>query len=105
MYEEIIMITKMGMPFGGLKKAGFTGSHKGMRFFVKSLEEDKITAFVYPEPYSFDNTPEDKKISESFDYTTEGVDACVEWLNQIYEEKKSFWEEAFANRNNVQEVK
>lgn len=95
------MITKMGMPFGGLKKAGFSGSHKGMRFFVKSFEEGQITAYVYPEPNNFDNTPEDKKISETFEYTTEGVDACVAWLNQIYEEKKEQWDDAFQNRNNT----
>ncbi|MBR3644892.1 MAG: GNAT family acetyltransferase [Lachnospiraceae bacterium] len=80
------MITKMGMPFGGLAKAGFTGSHKGMRFFVKSFEEGKITAYVYPEPYSFPNTPDEDKISRDFEYTHEGVDECLVWLNQMYDE-------------------
>ena len=60
------MITKLGMPFKGLKDAGFSGSYKGMRFFVKSFEEEKITAFVYPEPYNFDKTPEDNKEKEDF---------------------------------------
>ena len=81
------MITKMGMPYGGLAKSGFTGSHKGMRFFVKSFEEGKITAYVYPEPYSFLNTPDEDKISKDFEYSHEGVDECIEWLNHIYEEK------------------
>lgn len=95
------MITKMGMPFGGLKKAGFTGSHRGMRFFIKSLEEGRITAFIYPEPYSFDMTPDSKKESKDFEYTTNGIDECVAWLNRMYEEKKDKWESAFLNRNNV----
>lgn len=96
------MITKMGMPFGGLKKAGFSGSHKGMRFFVKSYEEDTITAFVYPEPNNFENTPEEQKESEKFPYTTEGVDECIDWLNKKYEDEKEKWENAFTNRTNVQ---
>ena len=83
------MITKLGMPFGGLAKAGFTGSNDGMRFFIKSFEEGKITAFVYPEPYCFADTPDEEKISKDFEYTQEGVDKCVEWLNNIYEEKFS----------------
>lgn len=95
------MITKMGMPFGGLKKAGFSGSHKGMRFFVKSCAEDMITAFVYPEPNSFENTPDEKKISQDFPYTTEGTDQCIEWLNKIYEEKIVLWENAFNHRNDA----
>lgn len=95
------MITKMGMPFGGLKKAGFSGSHKGMRFFVKSYEEDTITAFVYPEPNSFDNTPEEKKESEQFPYSTEGIDACIAWLNKKYEADKEKWDKSFRNRTNV----
>ena len=31
------MITKMGVPFNGLAGAGFSGSYKGMRFFMKIL--------------------------------------------------------------------
>lgn len=96
------MITKMGMPFAGLKKAGFSGSHKGMRFFVKSYEDDTITAFVYPEPYNFENTQDDKKESEKFPYTTEGVDQCVEWLNKKYEQDKEKWDSAFSNRTNAE---
>lgn len=97
------MITKMGMPFGGLKKGGFTGSYKGMRFFVKSFEKGKITAFIYPEPYSFDKTPDDKKQSQDFEYTSEGVDECIEWLNRMYEDNKEQWEAAFVSRNNLTE--
>lgn len=95
------MITKMGMPYGGLKKSGFSGSYKGMRFFVKSYEEDTITAFVYPEPNSFDTTPENKKESEKFPYTTEGLNLCIEWLNQKYDQKKEKWDNAFSNRTNA----
>ena len=50
------MITKMGVPFNGLAGAGFSGSYKGMRFFMKTYDKENISVFVYPEPYNFENT-------------------------------------------------
>ena len=35
------MITKMGVPFNGLAGAGFSGSYKGMRFFMKTYDKEK----------------------------------------------------------------
>ena len=32
------MITKMGVPFNGLAGAGFSGSDKGMRYFMKTYD-------------------------------------------------------------------
>ena len=49
------MITKMGVPFNGLAGAGFSGSYKGMRFFMKTYDKENISVFVYPEPYNFEN--------------------------------------------------
>ena len=46
------MITKMGVPFNGLAGAGFSGSYKGMRFFMKTYDKENISVFVYPEPYN-----------------------------------------------------
>ena len=37
------MITKMGVPFNGLAGAGFSGSYKGMRFFMTK----KILAYSF----------------------------------------------------------
>lgn len=89
------------MPYEGLKKTGFSGSHKGMRFFVKSYEEDTITAFVYPEPYSFDKTSEENKESEDFPYTKEGVEKCLEWLNKKYADEEEKWNSCFNSRNDA----
>ena len=50
------MITKMGVPFNGLAGAGFSGSYKGMRFFMKTYDKENISVFVYPEPYNFSIT-------------------------------------------------
>ena len=55
------MITKMGVPFNGLAGAGFSGSYKGMRFFMKTYDKENISVFVYPEPYNFENTKDENK--------------------------------------------
>ena len=44
------MITKIGVPFKGLAGDGFSGSYKGMRFFIKTYDKENITVYVYPEP-------------------------------------------------------
>ena len=80
------MVTRLGIPFEGLKKAGFTGSERGMRFFIKATDENVLTVWIYPEPYSFDNTDDALKISKEFEYTQEGVDQIVNWLNEAREQ-------------------
>lgn len=60
------MITKMGVPFNGLAGAGFSGSYKGMRFFMKTYDKENISVFVYPEPYNFENTKDENKEKVSF---------------------------------------
>lgn len=42
------MITKIGVPFKGLAGDGFSGSYKGMRFFMKTYDKENITVYVYP---------------------------------------------------------
>lgn len=60
------MITKMGVPFNGLAGAGFSGSYKGMRFFMKTYDKENISVFVYPEPYNFENTKDENKEKVEF---------------------------------------
>ncbi len=95
------MITKTGMPFSGLAGAGFSGSYRGMRFFMKSYDKENITVYVYPEPYNFEKTKDENKEKMEFPYTEEGVDLCVDWLNQKYENEKDKWEKAFNSRMNI----
>ena len=56
------MIDKTLIPVGGLKKEPFSGSHNGMRYFFQ-CDDSKETFFVYiyPEPWSFEKTPEEEK--------------------------------------------
>lgn len=72
------------------------GSYKGMRYrvgaqplkklFGKKPEERegaKIRAYAWKEPFSF-ATEEDKDY-EDFDFSDEGVDEAIKWLNAEWE--------------------
>ena len=62
-----IMIDKRLVPYGGLKKEPFSGSHNGMRYFMNGDDGKSSTTFtvwVYPEPWCFEQTPEEEKKSD-----------------------------------------
>lgn len=86
------MIDKKLVPVGGLKKEPFSGGHNGMRYFFCSDEsKETFSVFVYPEPWSFDKTPEEEKQSASFPMSDEGMDGAIAWLWEIYESQKEKW--------------
>ena len=67
------------------KKKRFTGSCRGMRYLItkekaSDVEDapDVLRAFVYPEPYNFEHTPD-------------GLDMACGWLNEQYENRTDFW--------------
>jgi hypothetical protein len=83
----------------------YYGSHRGMRFRIaRDPMEDvslapadkkgeatfKIT--IWPEPYSFDNTPEEEKETNSFPFDEAGKEEMIKWLNEQYREQFDRWE-------------
>ena len=69
-----------------------------MRYFFRSDESrETFTVFVYPEPWSFEQTPEDEKVSASFPMSDEGMDAAIAWLFEMYETQKEIWNTAQKN--------
>jgi len=71
------------------KKAKFTGSHKGMRYRVESVGEKpdlRLKATIWPEPLNYDNTPDEKKVFEEFEYSNDGLVKIAEWMNDKYNE-------------------
>lgn len=73
-----------------LKKAVFTGSCKEMRFLLRKKSDDggdRIEAAVWPGPYIFSVTEDEKKTFREFEFAKEGLEQAVEWLNLEYEEK------------------
>ena len=92
------MIDKRLIPVGGLKKEPFSGSHNGMRYFFRSDEsKETFSVFIYPEPWSFESTPEEEKQSASFPMTDEGMDEAIAWLFEMYESQKEKWRNAEKN--------
>lgn len=69
---------------GFLKKRGFTGSYKGMRYLLKKKGES-LEAVVWPEPFNFETTEEEKKHGKEFPFHEEGLWEAVAWLNQEFE--------------------
>lgn len=79
-------------------KKRYAGSYRGMRFMIRPFGESKDSAafevFVFPEPFNFDRTAEDKKTREVFPYSEEGLDQIHLWLNRQYETRREEWDAA-----------
>lgn len=67
----------------------FTGSAEKMRYRIireKDGDEEKLQAAVYPQPYCWEETAEEKKQIREFEFSEKGRTAMIEWLNQKLEE-------------------
>ena len=68
-----------------IKKTRYTGSFHSMRYLL-ALKDGQISATIYPGPYCFEVTPDDVKETNLFEYSPEGLNETVDWLNQRYDE-------------------
>lgn len=78
------------------KKEKFTGSYCGMHYLIKKDTEasaDIFRATIWPGPYNFAATPDEKKQSETFPFTPEGKEQVVAWLNEQWLAQKGAWPE------------
>ena len=76
------------LPF--YKKEAFTGSDRGLRFWIGKTElpaeeeggtgETRLRAVVWPEPFSLKHTEDEKKKSKDFPFSEEGLDQAYEWI-------------------------
>ena len=41
---------------------------------------------IWPEPFSFASTPDEKKEQADFPFDKEGLQKAIQWLNEKYEE-------------------
>ena len=84
-----------------IKKEPFLGGFKGMRYqLVKKGDGMEVT--IWPEPYNYLHTPEEKKQRKEFALTIEGRDEAVKWLNEQYESQKPLWDLALHTAWTVQ---
>lgn len=81
------------MPLNYYKKSTFTGGYRGMRYRIEKMEQEFL-ATIWPEPYNFETTAEEKKERKQFPFSEEGREEIVQWLNQCYLERQQVWEEA-----------
>lgn len=66
----------------------YFGSYHGMRYAmvkVGNKEEATLKVTTWPEPFSFDVTPDEEKLVKEFGFTEEEYDQAVLWLNSQYE--------------------
>ncbi|MCR5665989.1 MAG: hypothetical protein K6G01_04105 [Eubacterium sp.] len=69
------------------KKEPFSGSDTSMRYYIRKKtveEEDVLEAFVYPQPYSFEATPDEEKVSKEFAFSNDGLAQLADWLNEMH---------------------
>ena len=85
----VVMLTRNDLlPLKFVEKEDFAGSYKGMRFLLhKEMADEgkKLKAYVWSEPFCFDATPDDEKLSELFEFSEEGLAAAIAWMNGKYE--------------------
>lgn len=91
------MISTVGLNIKALKKEPFSGSHHGMRYYLRAAD-DTLSVFLYPEPWSFERTPDEEKEQKDFPFSQEGLDAAIDWINQSYEAKRPYWNDRLQNR-------
>ena len=83
-----------------LKKTEFTGCHQGMRYRLEcvSKEEGKqLKVTVWPEPFNYFKTPDEKKQSCFFAFAEEGVTQAVAWMNERFEADREVWEHSWGS--------
>ena len=84
-----------------LKKTEFTGCHQGLRYRLEGVKgedgEKTLRCTVWPEPFNFVKTLEEKKESEEFPFGEDGVTDAVAWMNERLVEEKDKWGHAGDN--------
>lgn len=74
-----------------VKKEEYTGSMDGMRYMLKK-KEDRLEVIIWPEPYNYAKTPEEKKQRIEFEFSEEGLQKAVVYLNEQWTSQKPLWD-------------
>ena len=84
-----------------IKKEPFTGGYQGMRYCLTKVG-DGMEVAIWPEPYNYLKTPEEKKQKKQFPLTVDGRNDAVAWMNEQYEVQKPLWDLALHTAWTVQ---
>lgn len=77
-----------------VKKEEYTGSMEGMRYMLRKKTEGEQTVLeviLWPEPFGYGKTPEQKKQRAVFPLNAEGLGQAVDWMNVQYETQGELW--------------
>ena len=95
-----------------LKKTEFTGCHQGMRYRLEGTADaegiadksggKKLRCTVWPEPFAFFRTPEEKKETAEFPFGEDGVEEAICWMNGRLSEEPDKWDRAQENWDDYQ---
>ena len=71
-----------------IRKQEIDGSEKGTNFMIRKIsgeegEPDKIQAVIWPGPFIFSVTEDEKKTYQEFEFSEDGIKAAVAWLNEV----------------------
>lgn len=82
-----------------VKKEEYTGSMNGMRYMLKKKvvpkddqEETYLEVIIWPEPYGYARTEEEKKQRKDFAFSEDGLKEAVVYLNQQFEDQCALWD-------------
>ena len=81
--------------FNYVKKEEYTASMDGMRYMLKKKDTDegaKLEVIIWPQPYCYAKTPEEKKQRTTFEFSPAGVEKAADWLNEQYTLQRPLWE-------------
>ena len=81
--------------FNYIKKEEYCASMDGMRYMLKKKDTEegqKLEVIIWPEPYCYAKTPEEKKQRKEFAFSAAGVEEAADWLNEQYTLQKPLWE-------------
>ena len=92
------MIDKKLIPVKGLKKNPFQVLILECAIiFCADDTKENFLVFVYPEPWSFEKTPDEQKTQNTFPMTEDGMDAAISWLLEQYDARRDFWNSVSKN--------
>ncbi len=77
-----------------VKKEEYTGSMEGMRYMLRKItveEDTKLEVTIWPEPFGYAKTPEQKKQRMEFAFSNEGLEQAVDWMNEQHEVQSALW--------------
>ena len=86
--------------FNYVKKEEYCASMDGMRYMLRKKEAEAedgekktvLEVIIWPEPYCYAKTEEEKKQRKDFVFSAQGVEEAADWLNEQYILQKPLWE-------------